>query len=121
MTGKTASSRAATIISAILTLASLAFGLVLGLVGTLVIPQFAEVFESFGTDLPAVTALLINSPHVLWTPLALTMPTIVLWWPLRSNAARIVCYSMLTAADAILLVLTIVAMYLPIYKLGQVA
>jgi type II secretory pathway component PulF len=82
-----------------------------------VIPAFGEVFGSFGADLPKLT-LLVQAHHraALFLP-ALPILTYA-FWPNRVSKVRvalIVCW-----LSVLPIVVMIVAMYLPIFKLGAV-
>jgi type II secretory pathway component PulF len=101
----------------ILALVAMLFGIVPGVIGIFVIPSFQTVFQSFGSDLPALTKLVINIRYFLWLPSPLVP---ILWWPLRSSMARIYCYSIILACEVISISLIIYATYLPIFKLGAV-
>jgi type II secretory pathway component PulF len=82
-----------------------------------VIPQFGEVFSSFGADLPKLTQL-VQAYHEA----ALLLPVVPIlayfFWPRRARrvrAALILCWlSMLPVVGMM------VAMYLPIFRLGAV-
>ena len=82
-----------------------------------VIPAFGEVFGSFGTDVPKLTQL-VQAHHraALFLP-ALPILTYA-FWPNRVHKVRlalIVCW-----LSVLPIVVMIVAMYLPIFKLGAV-
>jgi type IV pilus assembly protein PilC len=115
------SSTARTILSSILIVVTMVMCLVFGVMGALVIPQFAQVFSSFGADLPAPTLLVINFRYLLWLPSFLMLIVMgVLWWLVKSPKVRTLCYAVFVVVQVLMLPLIIVSMYLPIYKLGQV-
>jgi hypothetical protein len=81
------------------------------------VPQFIDVFKSFGADLPQPTMITMQA-----YPLLLLLPLLValVWncWPLkpsRLRAAVIVCW-----AGVGLTILMFASLYLPILKLGSV-
>jgi hypothetical protein len=93
--------------------ASVLLGIALGLVGTFVMPEFQEVFEHFGADLPTLTAWAFDFRYFLWAPLLLT----AVWWRLsRPGASRNRGHLIGLAAWTMLLFLVVHGMYLPIFK-----
>jgi hypothetical protein len=117
MIEKENSSRSAIVFSRVLAISSAVLGIVLGMVG-LAVSAFKEVFSSFGADLPAQTAWLVNFWYLLWMPLLLA---IVLWWSVKLIKIRIWAYSVLVLIELVMLGMLPVMiywLYLPIYKLG---
>jgi hypothetical protein len=113
MTTQASSSRG---VAKFLAIGAVAVGLVPGLIGAFVIPRFQAVFESFGADLPWQTKLLVDFPYFLWTPLILSL---ILWWPLRSDRARIASYAIILVCEFVSLPLILIYLYLPIFDLGK--
>jgi len=94
----------------------------LGLIASFVIPAFVSVFDSFGANLPRVSALFFHYANVLWAAFVIN---IMLWawhWKTRRDTTS---SNTIQALFAVLLVLEIVlypmlidAMYRPIFELG---
>jgi len=101
----------------VLALVAQVFGNALGVAGSFAIPAFKSVFSAFGADLPLLTKLTINFSHFLW---ALPILAAVFWWLLPSNAARIKFYAIFCACELILVLLVLIALYSPIFRLGSV-
>lgn len=101
----------------ILLLTGIAAALLAALVPTLVVPQFQQVFASFGAELPLLTRLALEQHLWLWL-----LPVLViaawLFWPRPRQRSLAAC---LVGAGglAIIVPLLILAMYLPILQLGQ--
>ncbi|MGO1071737.1 hypothetical protein [Lysobacter sp. CA199] len=80
-----------------------------------VVPQFEQVFVSFGADLPAATRLMVDYP---WVLSALPVPVLAVWalapkrW--RDLLACVAGVVLGMAAVGF----TVWAMYLPIFMLG---
>jgi len=113
MTNEAPSSRRA---AKFLAIGAVVLGIALGLFGTFAIPRFRDVFEAFGTYLPWQTKLLIDFPYLLWTPLVLSL---VLWWLLRSDKARVVGYIIILLCEFVSIPLIVTSMYLPIFNLAR--
>lgn len=97
--------------------ASIALGIILGALGTWMVPAFEDVFSSFGADLPAPTEFLLEFKYFLWAPLLLI---VISWRPLRSNTFRSRYYLAGFFCEAMLLSSALAALYMPIFKLGCV-
>ncbi|MDH4481485.1 MAG: hypothetical protein QE279_02120 [Rhodoferax sp.] len=81
------------------------------------IPEFAEVFKSFGGNLPAATQLTMQ-----WYPVALLLPALVIAaWFLYPKIHRRGTAALITAiaASAGSLLFIVFIMYLPIIALRQ--
>lgn len=97
----------------------LAIGLIVsafcGLLPLLVVPSFAQTFTAFGADLPWPTTLLIARP---WLGCPLPLLVLALWWlwpgPKRDLAACVFG----VVGGMVAIALTVVALYLPIFKLA---
>lgn len=92
--------------------------------GYFVVPQFAELFKSFGADLPLVTKFVLISYHYWFVLLILPLSILVKYLitpepPAWTN--RILMY--ITMPMFVFLVffipLLVVAMYLPIFEMGS--
>lgn len=93
---------------------ALLLGIALALLG-FAAPAFAEVFASFGTDLPAATLAVLRYRKVLWLPLLVSL---ALWWGLRSNPACVRYCLPGLAIEVLLLSAVLTALYSPIFRLG---
>ncbi len=90
----------------------------------LVVPQFQDVFDGFGAQLPWLTAVFVKHRHAFFL-LPLLPP--LLWWGLarsagkapgtRRNAAMIALLVAL-GLTFVMVPLAIIAMYLPIFGLA---
>lgn len=87
------------------------------LIPTLVVPNFSEVFRSFGAQLPWPTQLLLQGHLGLWI---LPVLVLVIWWlwPTPRNRAKAACWfgalSLVVGVPACM-----IALYLPIVALSQ--
>lgn len=87
------------------------------LIPTLVVPNFNEVFRSFGAELPWPTQLLLQGYPGLWV---LPVLVLLIWWlwPTPRNRAKAACWfgalSLVLGLPACML-----ALYLPIVALSQ--
>lgn len=82
----------------------------------LLIPQFREVFMSFGAELPPLTALFVHYSYALWL-----LPILVvagwLYWPEAPRRSLVAC--LIGAASLVLVVpVLVVALYLPVFQLS---
>ncbi|UUY06652.1 hypothetical protein LRS11_12355 [Pseudomonas sp. J452] len=87
------------------------------------LPAFADVFSSFGAELPLLTQLVVDYPQAVWSVLrgglAHQLAWLLLWVAVRERWAHVGL--LLASLVAWLLVaLQIVAVYLPLLSLGQV-
>ncbi|MBC9249969.1 hypothetical protein A9179_06730 [Pseudomonas alcaligenes] len=87
------------------------------------LPAFAELFASFGTELPQLSRLTIEHPQALWNILRTALANYLLWlglwlW-LRERWSSL---GLLLGALAtwLLIGLTLLALYLPIFTLSAV-
>jgi len=81
------------------------------------IPHFVEVFSSFGAELPWLTSVVVN-----FYPALVAFPALVfvvwLLWP--EPASRAIVAAIVGGCLSLCLsVLLVVALYLPIFRLGQ--
>lgn len=99
----------------------LAFGL--GMVGTLVVPAFSEVFAAFGADLPPQTLLILQARYLLWLAF---VPAVAIWlfwlispsrYQLRSRITK--AFLLLGIICGCLYVFAAWALYSPILALGR--
>lgn len=93
---------------------ALILGITLALLG-LAVPRFAEVFASFGPDLPAATLAVLQYRKALWVPLLVSG---ALWWGLRSNPACVRYCLLGLVVEVLLLGTVLTALYSPAFKLG---
>lgn len=88
------------------------------LAGIFVTPSFEELYISFGSDLPVLTKLVFIT-HKYWLGLALLpIPLFYLLEKSKLWQARIL-YCLLALA-ILLMPLTVIALYLPIYEMGKI-
>lgn len=87
------------------------------LIPTLVVPQFGQIFESFGADVPLMTRLVLQGYLALW---ALPVFVVLAWlfWPRPQRRAAAACWIGVLSI-VLLLPLCIGALYLPIFMLAQ--
>lgn len=81
------------------------------------VPQFAELYDGFGADLPTLTSWLQHYYHaVLVIPIAL----IIAWrfWPASSRASALVLIG--GVGSMLFLYIVIVGIYLPLFNMGSV-
>jgi type II secretory pathway component PulF len=102
----------------ILLLAGLVCALLTALVPTLAIPQFEQVFVSFGASLPLLTRLAIEQHLWLWL-LPLLVVAARLFWHRPKQRPLVACL-VGTVGLGLGIPLLILAMYLPILQLGQI-
>lgn len=99
-----------------------------GIVLAVVTPGFADIFEAFGAELPWLTGVFVHH-RLAFFLLPLIVPLV--WWLLarrpRASASRTtrpepaLAALLLAIGLALAMIpLTIFAMYLPIFRLGQV-
>lgn len=88
------------------------------LAGILVIPTFEELYRSFGVDIPVLTKVVLST-YKYWLGLALIpIPLVYLLKQSKKWQATILYF--LLALAILLIPLTIIALYLPIYELGKI-
>ena len=92
--------------------------LIAALTPTLIIPQFQQVFDGFGTEMPLITHIALSYHLWLWTLPVLVVAARIFWpkaqWrPLASCLVGVI--SLIVVIPAIIL-----AMYMPIFQLGQI-
>ena len=99
--------------------------LILGLLGSFVVPEFARVFESFGADLPAITLLIVRLHGLYWLPLVPTLALLVggLLSARHGSPRRgfTLALAALCSTNILLLLVSVWALYLPIFKLAAVS
>ena len=89
------------------------------------IPSFEKLFSGFGADLPTITSTVINYfRYAIVFALAVVFPLASMWWNQASGSLsenqnlRRVIIGFLVAL--IIGTVTVVALYLPIFKMGAV-
>ena len=105
--------------------ATMAIRLIVGLICALiaaalpmlVIPSFQQVFDSFGAQLPLMTQLALSYHLWLWV-LPILVIAAFMFWPKAERRPLAAC---LTGVIGLTLtsVVMILAMYLPVFALGQ--
>ncbi|MGP9692495.1 MULTISPECIES: hypothetical protein [unclassified Psychrobacter] len=84
----------------------------------LVTPTFGELYKSFGVDIPVFTKVVLST-HKYWLGLALIpIPLVYLLEPSKRWQATTQYF--LLALAILLIPLTIIALYLPIFEMGSV-
>ncbi|MBS0308992.1 MAG: hypothetical protein JSS58_08480 [Proteobacteria bacterium] len=98
--------------------AGLICALLTAIVPMFVVPAFTKVFDSFGSDLPFLTITVLRYYLAFWL-LPVLVLIVRLFWPVRRNRAKVSC---LTGVIGMLLALLVsaIALYLPIFKMGSV-
>lgn len=87
----------------------------LGAIGTYVVPSFANVYTSFGAELPNPTRILVSASYALW------LPALLLLFALRTSNPRFYqtrFLATLLAGEVCVLLLVLWALYLPVHLLG---
>lgn len=96
----------------------------LGIIGTFVVPVFADVFDSFGADLAAPTALLFAGRHWLWLSTLVAACMWVIWLIYSSRyewrGRFILGFSLFGIFNLSLMAALIWALYLPIFRMSVV-
>lgn len=84
----------------------------------LVTPTFGELYKSFDVDIPVFTKVVLST-HKYWLGLALIpIPLVYLLEPSKRWQATTQYF--LLALAILLIPLTIIALYLPIFEMGSV-
>jgi hypothetical protein len=91
--------------------------LLLGVIGSFVVPAFETVFTSFGGELPVQTKILVDARHLLWLPALLLL---CLWCASKNWKNRIRYFAASLLVEIMLLLLVIQSLYSPIFVLGCV-
>lgn len=87
------------------------------LAGIFIIPTFEELYRSFGVDIPVLTKVVLST-HKYWLGLSL-IPIPLVYLSEQSKKWQAIIVFFLLALAILLIPLTIVALYLPIYELGK--
>lgn len=95
---------------------AIVIALLLGAVGVFVVPAFAQLFESFGADLPTPTGLLMHYRALL---AILVVPLLALLYRLRASPRCEAYFAAILACEMCLLVLSVVALYLPVFSMSE--
>jgi small-conductance mechanosensitive channel len=96
----------------------------LGLVGSIVVPAFDELFSGFGTDLPTQTLIIMQGRHLLWFAFFFAA---VIWFlclfPLRYRLRKqlSIAFFLLGFLSVLIFVIAMWALYSPIFAMGAVA
>lgn len=96
----------------------LAFATTMALIFTLITPQFKETLDAFGTNLPWPTNVMLRYYPAVWL-----LDAVVVWawlyWSKPQQRALAAC--LIGVIGSFLIgAIGIVALYLPIFKLGSV-
>ena len=90
---------------------------VLGMIGSFVIPAFLDVFASFGADLPVPTLFMIAARNYLWLATLVATVLWMTWWRYRERIGFrrqiLVGFLILGAFDMIVAGAVTWAMYSP--------
>ncbi|MBX9403582.1 hypothetical protein K4L06_19920 [Lysobacter sp. BMK333-48F3] len=89
--------------------------LLCGLAPVFAVPQFAPVYAAFGADLPWPTRLLLDYP---WALCLLPLSTVAVWGLSPARRRDLAACLFGIGAGLAGLAATLVALYLPIYRLG---
>ena len=91
---------------------------ILAVTANFTVPAFRDLFVGFGADLPLLTQMTLNYYGYLWVLLFVVIAVRFAWPSKRSAplAACIVGVGLLIVGMAVVMA----AMYLPIFKLGEV-
>ncbi|WP_426138186.1 hypothetical protein [Psychrobacter sp. TWR1-1-1] len=84
----------------------------------LVTPTFEELYRSFGVDVPVFTEVVLST-HEYWLGLAL-IPIPLVYLLESSKRWQATTQYFLLALAILLIPLTIIALYLPIFEMGSV-
>ncbi|QKE63299.1 hypothetical protein HNE05_07965 [Aquipseudomonas campi] len=92
--------------------------LIAALVPALVIPQFQQVFNGFGAQVPLITHIALSYHLWLWT-LPIFVIAARIFWPKTQRRPLASC---LLGVISLVIVIPamILAMYLPIFQLGRI-
>ena len=102
----------------LLAIATSFFFLFCALAVILVTPTFEELYKSFGIEIPVFTKVVLST-HKYWLGLALIpIPLVYLLEPSKKWQATTQYF--LLALAILLIPLTIIALYLPIFEMGRV-
>lgn len=82
------------------------------------IPTFEELYKSFGVDIPVFTKVVLST-HKYWLGLAL-IPILLVYLLEPSKRWQATTQYFLLALAILLIPLTIIALYLPIFEMGSV-
>ncbi len=90
------------------------------------IPRFASTFKGFGADLPDGTMFLLHWPYLILIPSALVL--LLTGYALTAPAQRaiaghprtVAAFAVLCCLSLIVQGLAVVALYLPVFRLGAV-
>ncbi len=103
--------------TSIVMVATMLGSILLGVFGSVVIPSFAKVLESFSGELPWQTAWVISAPHALWLP---ALCTLVLWLVSRKNPPKQRYFASILFGEIVLFIGVVEALYSPIFVFGCV-
>jgi len=93
-------------------------------IATLVFPQFEQTFSAFGADLPTITLLLLRYRFLWWLlpVISLSMSLVLAsqkQHPVQRQYRIMIGLAALFVVSLILVIAGVVAMYYPIFHLGQ--
>ncbi len=96
----------------------------IGTIGTFIVPVFADVFNSFGADLAAPTAMLFAGRHWLWLSTLVAACMWIIWLIFSSRyewrGRFILVFSLFGIFNLALMGAIMWALYLPIFEMGAV-
>jgi type II secretory pathway component PulF len=100
------------------------FSFLLAIVGTFAVPAFMSVYSSFGADLPWATAFVVSTRYFWSVAPALVVGLWIysLWAParLQYRTRLMLLFAFLAVGSMATLAFVVVALYLPIFTLGEV-
>ena len=102
----------------LLAIATSFFFLFCALAVILVTPTFEELYKSFGIEIPVFTKVVLST-HKYWLGLAL-IPIPLVYLLESSKRWQAITQYFLLALAVLLIPLTIIALYLPIFEMGSV-
>lgn len=71
-----------------------------GVIGIFVIPEFENLYTSFGEDLPKAAGVIFSARYFLWLDI---VAVAVLWWLLRNNLRRTLYFAIIFVLEQIML------------------
>jgi type II secretory pathway component PulF len=99
------------------------FSLILGLLGSFVVPAFDKIYASFGADMPWATAFVVSTRVLWWVVPALVagLCAYSLWAHsrLQYRSQLLLAFVFLALGSMAMMAFVVVALYSPIFTLGN--